>query len=832
MNVLADLRVLDLSIDIAGPYATKLLADAGADVVKVEPRGGDPLRRWTADGYLPEGSGLESAGMGDVGPDSGGTRARGAGGAGVLFDFLNGGKRSVVGDHAELLRRADIVVCDGAPGWARPDRQVVVSLSPWGTDGPWAARPATEFTLQAWCGSIANRGLPEEPPVYAAGRLGEWVAGSYAALAALAAGRGAQRGGRGCHLDVSILECMAVTLNTYATLFASFTGWPPPPTGPVRSVDLPGVEPTADGWVGFYTVTAQQFQDFLVLIERPDLLEDRDLAGAAGRFRRVHEMLDITRTWTRARTTADIIEQASLLRVPAVLVGSGATVWGFDHFVERGVFVPSPDARSPAHLQPRPPYRAHGLASGPPSPAPAMGADTGTVDWSAPTPGAAASGVGPGANDVSAGASGEHPSTSGEAVADLDRPLSGLRIVDLTAFWAGPAATQALAALGADVIKVESVQRPDGMRFTSVAPPTRDRWWEWGPVFHGANATKRSVTLDLTRPAGVELVSGLIARCDAVVENFSPRVMESFGLGWDAVHAINDRVVMVRMPAYGLDGPWRDRTGFAQNMEEVSGLGWITGWPEGPPYLPRGACDPLAGMHAAFALLVALHERDRTGLGYLVEATTVEAALNAAAEQVLEYTAHGRLLGRDGNRGPVSAPQGVYRCTGVERWLALAVATDDQWRALGALPGLPPRLAALAQRPDLGDHAGRRAAAGELDDALAEWCGGSDVDDLVDRLLAAGVAAAPVVVPRDIAANPQLRARGFFEPVEHPVVGRYDVPGMPFAVTGLPRRWMRSAPPTLGEHNAAVLCDVLGLSVDALAALAAAHVIGTAPMGR
>ena len=163
-----------------------------------------------------------------------------------------------------------------------------------------------------------------------------------------------------------------------------------------------------------------------------------------------------------------------------------------------------------------------------------------------------------------------------------------------------------MASLGADVVKVESVTRPDLMRLAGVKAPTEPRWWEWGGIFHVVNASKRGVTLDLTRPAGVEVFERLVRDADVVVENYTPRVMEQFGLGWDRLKEVNPRLVMVRMPAFGLDGPWRDRTGFAQTMECMSGMAWVTGFPDGPPVLPRGPCDPLAGLHAVFATLVAL----------------------------------------------------------------------------------------------------------------------------------------------------------------------------------------------------------------------------------
>ena len=173
-----------------------------------------------------------------------------------------------------------------------------------------------------------------------------------------------------------------------------------------------------------------------------------------------------------------------------------------------------------------------------------------------------------------------------------------------------------------------------------------------------------------------------MAAADAAVENFSPRVMDNLGLVYDELAALNPRLIMVRMPAFGLDGPWRDRVGFAQTMEQLTGMAWLTGFADGPPVIPRGPCDPLAGLHALVALLVALEHRARTGRGQLIEATMVEAALNAAAEMVLEHGAYGTHLARDGNRGPVGAPQNLYACRGDDRWLALAVTSDAQWRAL------------------------------------------------------------------------------------------------------------------------------------------------------
>ncbi len=770
--MLEEIRVVDCSADIAGPYCTKLLADAGADVVKVETAAGDPMRSWRS---------------------------------GALFEFLNTSKRSVVrteDDALDDLRAgADVIVCDGSRpldvAVLRRDRPdlVVASITPFGLDGPWREWAATEFTLQAWCGSTGSRGVPEGPPLAAGGRIGEWIAGTYAAVAVLAALRSGRASGRGELIDLAVLDSMAVTMNTFTSVFAEFLDWPPM-RRPSRTIEIPSLEPASDGYVAFTTNSAQQFADFLVLIERPDLLEDKELALHLGRFKRRHEFFEDIHAYTTRHTTAELLERAALLRVPSGPVGNGETVTGFDHFVERKVFVENPSGR---FVQPRIPYRISGVDPRPFVAAPALGAHDASVDWPAREPRQA----------------------DGAAL-----PLAGVRVIDCTAWWAGPAATHGLACLGADVIKVESVSRPDLMRYTSTRRPGVDEWWEWGPLFHGVNNSKRGITLDFTRPEGLELFRRLLPTADVLLENFTPRVMEQFDLDWPAVHALNPSLTMVRLPAYGLDGPWRNRTGFAQTMEGITGLAWVTGQPDGPPLLPRGACDPLAAMHAVFATLLALDERARRGEGCLVEAAMIESALNMAAEQVVEFAASGQLLERDGNRGPVAAPQGVYACAGDEEWLALAIATDGQWARLRAALGDP----SWASDPTYEGAAGRRAGHDELDARLTAWCATQDARATAERLAAAGVPAGHVIDARDIAHNPQMLHRGLFEPEDHPVTGRHPIPTLPFRFRDRPGGWLRSPAPTLGQHNDEVLGEV-GVDEAERDALRAAGVIGERPSG-
>ena len=341
------------------------------------------------------------------------------------------------------------------------------------------------------------------------------------------------------------------------------------------------------------------------------------------------------------------------------------------------------------------------------------------------------------------------------------------------------------------------------------------------------NENKRGLTLELGTAAGHDLALTLIAECDVVMENFSPRVMTNLGLDWDTVSTANPAALMVRMPAFGLDGPWRDRVGFAQTMEQVSGMAWMTGEAAGAPVIPRGACDPIAGLHAAFATIVALGERDVNGAGALVEVTMVEAALNVAAQLVVEKSAYGRDLRRDGNRGPVAAPQGLYRTAGDDEWVAIAAASDSQWAALSDVIGDD----ALAQDPALQWFAGRRTAADRIDTVIGAWVGARTASQVVALLQAAGVPSAVLTAARDLLANPQLQARRFFETLERSVVGPIAMPSLPVQLGDVAHRWLRRPAPTLGQHNSEILHALLGQSAAQITVLEQDRVIGTRPAG-
>jgi crotonobetainyl-CoA:carnitine CoA-transferase CaiB-like acyl-CoA transferase len=776
MGPFSGVRVVELSTGISGAYASKLFGDSGADVTKVEPPDGDPLRSW------PRG-----------GADAG---------TGALFQYLSCGKASAVGrpddEHVrELLEGADLVIDDAGERPEPflddlPERGVVrLSITPYGPGGPYTGRPATEFVVQAEAGSAVRRGSPDEVPYYAGGRITEYLAGSAGAVGAAAAVLRLRATGRGERVDVTWLDAATLGTNVYSDLMHRLLGRPTP-TGPARKLEVPSIEPTLDGWVGFSTNSRVQLESFLMLIDQYSDEAVQAFATLDKRRLRMAEWNAMVRAWTSQRSTAEIVEQASLFRIPVAPVHSGRSVLTDDHLRERGAFVDNPCG---GFAQPRPPMIVDGV---PLAPKRAVSA-------------------GPALDESTAGRPRERTPASGGTTL----PLSGVRIVDCTSWWAGPSGAGLLAALGADVIHVESCVRLDGARTTggSVAP-AGGPWWEYGAMFLASNTNKRSLAVELSTEPGREILRRLIASADVVMENFSPRVFEGFGLDAAGVAKINPRAVFVRMPAFGLSGPWRDAVGFAQTMEQMTGLAWMTG-PPGQPRAQQGPCDPLAGAHGAFAVLAGLAQRDLTSRGCHIEVPMVEVALNAAAEQIVDWTAYSREVAGDGNRSVHAAPQGLYRCAGDEHWLAISCELDAQWDGLRRALGDP----VWATAPELATFAGRRTHHDAIDRHLESWAESRDVDDTVELLIEHGVPAGRGQDPRYYSDHPQHLARRLHEHVDHPVVGHQPLPRPPFTY-GSVGQWIRTPPPTIGQHNHEVLRE-LGYTEQQIDSLGADGVVGS-----
>ncbi|GAA4540880.1 CaiB/BaiF CoA transferase family protein [Mycobacterium paraffinicum] len=762
---LAGLHVVELAKEISGAYAAKLFVDLGAEVTKIEPPAGDPLRRW---GPFPEGV---------ADPERSG-----------LFHYLNAGKRGATLDLAhrddlaaarELLARSHVLIEDFVPGtlegWGlgtdalgrlNPNL-VLLRISAFGQCGPWRQRPATPLTVQAASGWISARD-PDRPPVQVGARISEYVAGGYGALGALTALR-LPPAGRVGEVDVSQLEALLSTL-PYPMLMAQRMQRLGLPAN-LRSAPMLGVVRAADGWVGINCLTGQHWLDVCAMLGLPEYGEHQIAIMMGGPER--DEFFGKAEPLLARQTVAEIVELGQALRIPAAPVNDGGTVLDCPQYAERGFFVES-GGPGWSFQRPGPAFRFSKTPVEQPGPAPRLG--TRPEPWA----------------------------TDGRPLSAAEGPLpfAGLRVLDLTTFWAGAYLTCYLGAFGADIVKVESIQRPDGHRYSGAFAYEGDDWYERSPIWQGTNLNKRDLTLDLTSERGLDIARRLAAQADVVVENFSPRVVEQFGLDYESLVALNPDVIAVRMPGYGLRGPWRDYVGWALNFEQTSGMSAVTGYPDGPPCNPQGPADPIVGVHAGVALLAALEHRNRTGVGQLIEVAQIEVAACLTAEPVIEYSMTGVVRPRKGNRRR-GYLQGVYPTDADGVWVALSL-------------------------PDAGrlDH-------DVFDEMVAAWTRTQTAADIVETLRAQGIPAERVITGEQMydpdLIGAQLDARGYYEELVHPITGPHRFPGWPFRITPGPSRHHRAAPPTLGQHNDDILAG-LGLSADDVASLRAERVIGERPL--
>lgn len=399
-------------------------------------------------------------------------------------------------------------------------------------------------------------------------------------------------------------------------------------------------------------------------------------------------------------------------------------------------------------------------------------------------------------------------------------PLAGVRVIDFGWVWAGGIPGQLLADLGAEVIKVESRKRLDYMRQGRPLRGTRPDP-EQNPWFHALNRGKLSVTLNLTHPKGIELARRLCLAGDVVIENFTPGFMARIGLDYPALRAENPRLVMLSMSGTGQSGPLAGIRSYATIIAALSGMDSLVGYPgERVLGMQQPYADANAGIHAVFAVLVALRHRRRTGRGQLIDLAQLETAVGVMGEALMETLLTGRVPGTQGNDYPGFAPHGHYPCLGSDAWVAVAVRSDAEWEALTDALGAAP----LRADARFATAAGRWRHRRELDRALGEWTRRFAPYELTVRLQRAGVAAAPILGPAELVADAHFRARGTFVEVEHPVLGREVIYGGAWRMSRTPVG-VRGRAPLLGEHNQDVFGRLLGLAPEEVARLAAEDVI-------
>jgi crotonobetainyl-CoA:carnitine CoA-transferase CaiB-like acyl-CoA transferase len=407
------------------------------------------------------------------------------------------------------------------------------------------------------------------------------------------------------------------------------------------------------------------------------------------------------------------------------------------------------------------------------------------------------------------------------------RPLAGLRIIDLTVAIAGPVATSLLADLGAEVIRVEPpFPRPLHVDIVPRMTGAPDRPYNRILSYNDLHRAKRAVTLDLSKTAGRDVLLRLVGVSDIVVENMSPRVLPSLGLGYDALRAVKPDIVLASMPAFGATGPLRDRVSFGPGIDAMSGLAHLTGYPDRGPMQPANYyCDYNAGALAAFAVIAAIRHRDRTGEGQHIELAMLEGELQVVGEALLDYTMNGRVQHRTGNAHPSMAPHGVYQCAGDDRWIAIACEDDAQWQCLCSVIGR----SAFAMHPRFADVISRIHHRAEIDEIVSAWTRARPPHEAAELFQAAGVPAGPVQLVTELLDDPQLRAREYVTIVPHPEAGATPYARPAFTLSKTPTHTERHAP-LYGQDTDYVLRELLGLSAEEVAALEAAGVTARSPL--
>ena len=408
-----------------------------------------------------------------------------------------------------------------------------------------------------------------------------------------------------------------------------------------------------------------------------------------------------------------------------------------------------------------------------------------------------------------------------------DLPLAGVRVIDASHVFAVPYATGLLADLGAEVIKIQAHTRMDVMAGHGPFPENipGERAWDRVGSLNTVNRGKLGLSLDLTKPEAIEIFRRLVRVSDVLAESFTPRVMKKLGLDYAALRDIRPELIMLSNTGYGHSGPWREYGSVATSLEATSGMCWLSGYEDGPPSkIGQSYTDFLACWNAVYALLLSLHRRRRTGRGQWIDLSMYQTGAATLGPVIMDYFANGKVAGRMGNRHPDMAPHNVYRCAGEDRWIAIAVDSDEAWRALIEAMGRP----AWAGDTRLADARGRIQYSGLVDEHLSAWTAGQHAEALATRLQNAGIMAGVVENGRDLLHDEQLRVRNFLEAVRHPPeagIGERRYIGRPWKLSGAALAITRPAP-QLGEHNREVLTKLLGYSDAEVDAMKKSQVIG------
>ena len=793
-GILSDINVIEFANMVSGPYCGKLLADLGADIVKIESPEGDPARSFgpfPATGPNPEQSGL--------------------------YLYNNTSKRGITIDltspegldiFKKLIKWADVLIDNHSPSVLEDlglswevlhqlnSELVYTSITPYGRTGPRAAVKGDELTL-IHAGGLGNL-MPtrsvdvDRPPVKLGGFQVAYYGALVAALTTLATVSNRSKTGGGKLIDISLQEVVMTTIapnmsgNRYHDTTWSRVPDRPPAMGRMQ---------TSDGYIIFAAADDHHFRAFRELMGKPEWIAGDEWDN---RVYRIFHMMDIApqmETWMMQHKKEELHQMLAQVGIPIGPVNSAKDVMESQQYAARGFFI---EVDHPEAGRLKYPGWSYKMSTSKPEisrPAPLLGQHNDEIRHDLPS--------------ATSLAHTSHKPTVDDRAGRL--PLEGVRVLDFSWVFAGPYACILLGWLGAEVIKIEGHKRSDLMRRSVIwpqyEPNPKGLPPNQGLGYNTLNQNKKSLTLDLSRPEGVNLAKKLVSISDVAIDNMRPGAMVKLGLGYDDLKKIRPDFISVTLSARGYGGPETDYLGFASIHQSIGGLTYISGHPDDhPTHGSGGDADMMNGMVTAYITIAALHHRDRTGEGQFIDISQCEGVTSLIGEYLLGYQMTGQIPERIGNAHPYYAPHSVYRCWGVDRWLALEIHSDEEFATLVRIIGQPE----LANDPRFADMSSRKRNEKELDQVIGDWVRQRDRDWMVNEFCNAGLAAAPSRDGRDMYADRHLHARKSFVTINHPEIGEIELPAPPFKISDLEIPAIHA--PLLGEHNDYVLKELLGLS--------------------
>lgn len=797
MHGLEGVKVLELGNMVSAAYATKLMADLGANVVKVEEPTGDTARQR---GPFPGNV---------VDPEKSG-----------LFLYLNTNKRGVTLDlHCDtekllhLVSQVDILVHNYPPAQmvefgidyeqfrAVNEHLVMCSITPFGLTGPYKDYRAYELNTTnaggwAWLSPGASD-HPELPPLKPSGQQADFQTALCAATVSLAAYYKALISGAGEHIDLSAQSYTASFLEqnfiyyTYADRVASRLGR--------RQLYPWGMYQCQDGLIFILAVEEDQWQRLVELMGNPEWAAWDIFKDQLNRSKNYDALKIYLEEWTQTWKVEDLWHATQARRICVAPVFTMTQMAQQEQLHTRNFFVEVTHPRAGKLTYPGQPYQLREPWWQIRLPAPQLGEHNDETLGPAST----RKGIPPQTINLKSDSS------------QRRLPLEGVRVADFTWVWAGPYCTMHLAHLGAEVIKIESQARVDVTRRLPIYPKGMKGGVNRSGVFNQWAFGKKSLLLNFTKPEAIAIAKELVKKSDIVVDNFATGVMEELGLGYDELKKLKPDIIVASISGYGHSGPLKDYMGYGPAMAPLSGMSSLTGYVGGSPQeIGLSLGDPNAGIHAAVAICAALAARKRTGKGQYIDVSLWDAMTALVPEGWMEYVMNGREPARVGNRDPWMAPHDCFRCAGEDEWVSIACGSDGEWRALCRAVGQPQ----LATDGRFRTARDRKANEDALDQILTEWTLVRGKWDVTRMLQAAGVAAFPSMNSKDLANDPHLNERGFFAKLPHAEIGVIMHTGIPWLLTNAPNG-VRSHAPLLGEHTDEVMRNVFGYSDELIAKL-------------